>query len=102
MTRQQILEAAAQCVLKDRQNTHGSPENSFSTIAAFWQIYLDSIGVFKSLQPEGGSRYLEPADVAVMMALLKIARIAQNPQHVDSWTDLVGYGACGGELATES
>ena len=38
-------------------------------------------------------------DVAVMMALLKIARISENPQHMDSWVDLAGYAACGGEIA---
>ena len=39
-------------------------------------------------------------DVAVMMALLKVARIKQNPQHIDNWVDGAGYFACGGEIAT--
>lgn len=33
------------------------------------------------------------------MGLLKIARISENPQHMDSWCDLAGYAACGGEIA---
>jgi hypothetical protein len=38
-------------------------------------------------------------DVAVMMGLLKIARIKTSPAHADNWVDLAGYAACGGELA---
>ena len=37
--------------------------------------------------------------MAIMMALLKIARISKNPQHMDNWVDLAGYAACGGEIA---
>jgi hypothetical protein len=39
-------------------------------------------------------------DVAVMLALLKVARIKQNPNHTDNWIDIAGYAACGGEIAT--
>lgn len=34
-----------------------------------------------------------------MMALLKIARIIYNPEHMDSWVDGCGYLACGAEIA---
>jgi hypothetical protein len=34
------------------------------------------------------------------MTLLKIARIASNPQHADNWVDGCGYMACGGEVST--
>jgi len=40
---------------------------------------------------------LKPHDVALMMALLKIARLKGNPIHGDSWVDLAGYAACGAE-----
>ena len=39
-------------------------------------------------------------EVALMMAGLKIARAAYNPDHEDNWIDLAGYAACGGEIAT--
>ena len=48
----------------------------------------------------GVPRLGEPEDVAAMMALLKIARLMSNPEHVDSWIDGAGYLACGGEVAT--
>ncbi len=37
-------------------------------------------------------------DVAMMMALLKIARIKNGGGTGDSFVDLAGYAACGGEL----
>lgn len=36
---------------------------------------------------------------AVMMALLKIARIAKGRFKADSYIDAIGYMACAGELA---
>lgn len=38
-------------------------------------------------------------DVAMMMSLLKIARIKNGGGTGDSFVDLAGYAACGGELA---
>ena len=35
-----------------------------------------------------------------MMALLKIARIATGGPKEDSWVDLAGYAACGGEIVS--
>lgn len=86
MTRAELLDAARQTVCADRQDVHGNPEDSFGTIANLWSAYL-------------GHVRLSPADVAAMMALLKIARIRGNPKHMDSWTDLAGYAACGAEVA---
>jgi hypothetical protein len=36
-----------------------------------------------------------------MMALMKIARLATNPAHEDSWVDLAGYAACGASVAKD-
>jgi hypothetical protein len=35
------------------------------------------------------------------MALVKIARLANSPDHMDSWIDIAGYAACGGEIAAK-
>jgi len=43
-----------------------------------------------------------PTDVAQMMVLMKIARLENSPTHMDSWIDVAGYAACGGELAALS
>ena len=88
MTRAQILNTAREYVTKDRAETHGPPEDSFADIAQFWTAWLD-IPICST-------------DVAVMMALLKVARIKSKPSNPDHWIDGAGYFACGGELATKS
>jgi hypothetical protein len=87
-TREDILNTALEYVTKDRQATHGKPESSFSQIAQLWTAYTHHL--------------FTPEDVAAMMILLKIARIAQNPGHNDNWVDVAGYAACGGEIAAEN
>lgn len=89
MTRESILEAARQCVCTDRQSQYGTPENSFNTIAHFWEDYL---------RANGQQVEIDSKDVAAMMALLKIARISTGHGKTDNWVDLAGYAACGGEL----
>lgn len=42
---------------------------------------------------------VDEVTVALLMALLKIARASSNQNHIDSWIDCCGYMACGGELA---
>lgn len=86
MTRQEILDAAAKCVSGDREQDYGSPERNFDRIAALWAAYLDY------------QVHLKPEDVACMLALLKIARIASGHAKADNWVDLAGYAACGGEI----
>lgn len=85
MTRKEILETAAKCVVGDREEDYGSPEQNFDRIAALWSIYL-------------GIADITAKDVAAMLALLKIARIASGHAKRDNWVDLAGYAACGGEI----
>lgn len=90
MTREQILDTAKKCVCGDREQDYGSPEDNFQTIASLWADYLQACGV--------SIAFLDPHDVAAMLGLLKIARIASGNAKADNWVDLAGYAACGGEL----
>jgi hypothetical protein len=87
MKRAEILDTAKQYVTKDRDATHGDMEDNFDSIAELWQIYFNNEWDFT------------PTDVAVMMTLLKIARLKSNKSNPDNWVDACGYMACGGELA---
>ena len=91
MTREQILSNACHCVTGDREEDYGSPESNFLTIANFWNVYIARKGTW----------LLDGKDVAAMLALLKIARIASGHAKTDNWIDLAGYAACGGELQLE-
>lgn len=84
MTRNETLENAMKCVCGERQDQYGTPENNFARIASLWTAYL---GVEVS-----------SVDVAMMMALLKIARVKTGTATDDSFVDLAGYAACGAEL----
>lgn len=92
MNREEVLNAAAKCVCGEREQDYGSPENNFCTIAMFWNQYLTS---------RGNKVVISPSDVAAMMSLLKISRIASGHAKDDNWVDLAGYAACGGELSAK-
>lgn len=92
LTRADILHAAEKCVCGQREQDYGTPEDNFETIAELWETYLRHACV-----DEAGGVYIDANDVAMMMALLKIARIAAGGEKADSWIDLAGYAACGAE-----
>lgn len=92
-TRKSILEAAERCVCGDRDKQYGSPEDSFRVIAALWEVYLKE----RCVSPDTGVCIL-PEDVAALMVLFKVARIATGSYCADSWIDAAGYAACGGEI----
>lgn len=96
-TRAQVLAAARACVCGDREQDYGSPENNFRTIASLWNSYLYGAGLMENPTPHVW-KGLKPKDVAAMLALLKVARIAGNRPKPDNWIDLAGYAACGAEL----
>lgn len=88
MNRPEILDAAKKCVTGQREQDYGSPERSFDAIADLWNAYL-------------GKKTVDAVDVSMMLALLKIARIKTGVGTADSFVDLAGYAACGGEIATQ-
>lgn len=91
MTRHDILAAAEKCVNGERDMQYGNPENNFKLIADLWNAYLDTACYETPITAK---------DVAAMLALLKIARIASGQAKDDNWIDLAGYAACGGEIQT--
>ena len=85
MNRAQILDTAKSHVTKDRNTTHGEPEDSFSRIAEYWSVHL--------------KKEITAWDVGMMMGLFKHARAEANPVHMDNYIDADGYYACAGEIA---
>lgn len=86
MNRTECLEEAKRIINGARQENYGNPESNFKEIAWLWNEYLD-IGI-------------EAEDVAIMMILMKIARLKNKKNHVDSWVDICGYAANGCEITT--
>ena len=84
-TRAEILDAAKKIVTGDREKQYGSPEDNFGVIARLWSAYA--------------GREFTPVDVAMMMTLLKVARIKTGHYKADSYIDACGYLACAAEIA---
>ena len=82
--RAEILHEAEHCICGQREQDYGSPESNFEIIANLWTDYLDA--------------EVSALAVAMMMCLLKIARIKNGGGTGDSFVDLAGYAACGGEI----
>lgn len=77
MERDEILEEATRIVCREREGQYGSQENNFSTIAEMWSAYLRARCAADRLA-------LDSKDVAAMMALLKIARVASGKPKIDN------------------
>lgn len=86
VTRAEIPAEASRIVTTDRNNQYGEPEELFGLIAAYWTAHLD------------GDADISAHDVAVMMGLMKCARMQANPAHRDSAVDACGYLAIAGEI----
>lgn len=84
MKREVVLDTAKRLVNNDRVKHYGSPKENFTRIANMWSE------IFKTK--------ITPAQVALCMAIVKVTRLIQTPDHEDSWIDLAGYAACGGEV----
>jgi hypothetical protein len=78
MTAEQLLAQAASVVC-DRRRTYGQPTDLFERVAARWSQVL---GI-----------EVRPAQVVLCLLDLKVARLAHDPHHLDSITDIAGYAA---------
>jgi hypothetical protein len=67
-------------VIEHRERVYGPPAESFEAIAARWSLVL---GI-----------PVTPAQVALCLIDLKLARLSRDPSHLDSIVDIAGYAAC--------
>ena len=85
MNRGEILQEAARLTAKDRQKIYGDPRTNHCRIADLWTTYLE--------------HQITPQQVAICMALVKIARLMET-ETLDSFIDLAAYASIAGEIAT--
>jgi hypothetical protein len=85
--RSECLAEAMDLITGDRNREYGEPIHNFERIANGWSIIL--------------GRIVEPHEVALCMAWLKIARLVETPQKKDGWVDGAGYFALGWQLVNE-
>lgn len=80
----EILETAAELVGGDRSQTHGG-DATMRVCADLWSAYMGA--------------EIEPADVARMMALMKMARARCGQTNIDHDMDAAGYCGIAGAVA---
>jgi hypothetical protein len=73
-----VLTKAEELIHGQRAKDYGDARENHARIATLWEAYLPSYT-------------FSPEDVAVMMILLKIARLMENGYHEDTVTDIAGY-----------
>jgi Domain of unknown function (DUF6378) len=83
MTGPELLERAAS-VVAGRRGEYGEPVDLFERVAVRWSQVL---GVT-----------VTPAQVIICLIDLKVVRVAHNPRHLDSITDIAGYAGCLAEV----
>lgn len=89
-----------------RRASYGKPENNFARICTMWEAYFKikgwkiiNINELEEDAEDYSQGSLQPLDVAAMMRLMKEARLAETPDHLDSYQDIIGYAGCGAEVA---
>jgi Domain of unknown function (DUF6378) len=87
MTAEQFLDHAAGLVTR-RRRQYGAPIDLFERVAMRWSQVL-------------GTK-VTPAQVIVCLVDLKVARLAHDPRHVDSITDIAGYAGCLAEVLSDA
>lgn len=84
--REQVIKAALRAVMADRNADYAPPEQNFQRIADLWNVYLE------------GKGEVTPYDTAIMMVLVKVARIQASPHLLDHLVDIAGYAACAADV----
>jgi hypothetical protein len=78
MTGEEMLNRVADLV-DSRRAVYGDPIESMAAVAARWSLTL--------------GRPVTSAQVALCLIDLKLARLAHDPNHLDSVLDVAGYAA---------
>jgi hypothetical protein len=87
MNADHLLEQA-RAVVRHRRGTYGAPGSVFERAAVRWSQVL-------------GTR-VTPAQVIICLIDLKVVRLARDPKHLDSITDIAGYAGVLAEVLDDA
>jgi len=82
MKRDQLVQKAEELINGDRAKEYGDAKKNFEDIAKMWSVILE--------------KEITPQQMALCMIMVKAARLMKT-DHEDSWVDIAGYAALGGE-----
>ena len=83
MKRAEDLSKAESLVNGPRAKEYGDAHENHARIAKMWSVLLDT--------------EVSVEQVYQCMIAVKLARLTVTPEHEDSWIDICGYAALGGE-----
>jgi hypothetical protein len=83
MQPEEILQKAEQIIKGKRAADYGDAYENHQRIAKLWSVILETD--------------VTPEQVYQCMIAVKLARLIVTPAHEDSWLDICGYAALGGE-----
>ena len=86
-----FLKEAEKLINGQRAKEYGPAKKNHQRIADIWTILLD-----KKLNDR-----ITPEEVVACMIGVKVARLAEDISKDDSWTDVIGYAALGGEIIND-
>lgn len=81
-----VLGEAARIISGARRGAYGTAEKNFDRIAALWNAYLGG--------KPNGPLPITAQDTALLVILIKVARLIETPRHRDSVVDIAGYAGC--------
>jgi len=85
--RQFFLKTAEQLINGPRAKEYGPARKNHERIAQIWSIILE--------------QDITPEQVVACMVGLKLARLSEDMTKDDSWVDIIGYAALGGEITND-
>tara|TARA_R100001086_G_scaffold175094_1_gene96353 strand:+ start:9098 stop:9352 length:255 start_codon:yes stop_codon:yes gene_type:complete len=83
MNRDEILNKSQFLINGDRAKEYGDAYENHKRIADMWSVLLN--------------KQITVSQVYQCMIAVKLSRLIETPEHTDSWIDICGYGALGGE-----
>jgi hypothetical protein len=81
------LKTAEQLINGPRAKEYGPARKNHERIAQIWSIILE--------------QEITPEQVVACMVGLKLARLSEDMTKDDSWVDIIGYAALGGEITND-
>lgn len=85
--RQFFLKTAEELINGPRAKEYGPARKNHERIAQIWSIILE--------------QNITPEQVVACMVGLKLARLSEDITKDDSWVDIIGYAALGGEIIND-
>ena len=85
--RKHFLDTAEALINGDRAKEYGPARKNHERIAKIWSVILE--------------QDVTPEQVVACMVGLKLARLSEDMTKNDSWVDIIGYAALGGEIVND-